>query len=95
MTIAEYIGTFIGILSLLTVVFTFGYNYKSLKDKPSNSKVYEIFQEKISEHKKNCDFYPNNEGVKLDQKVADMKESIGRIETTVNNIYSELMSRKG
>jgi hypothetical protein len=79
------------ITTILAFVFNTGIIYKGLKDKPGRSEVYRIATEKIKEHKEGCDYYKKTDGVKLQQSVEDLKDTVDKIDGRIEKMYGKIM----
>lgn len=79
------------ILSILIIIFNFGYVFRNLKAKPSNNDVHKIISDRIKSHRADCNFFDKSDGRVLSQTVTDMKDSVRKIEGKVDKIYDKLL----
>jgi hypothetical protein len=76
--------------SILVVAFNFGYVFKSLRDKPTKTNVYDIIKTEIKNHNDTCRYYPETAGVQNAQCLKDLKITVDKIETKVDRILDKI-----
>lgn len=86
------IATFL--IGLGSFIFSIGYNYSKLKDKPGRKEVDELILEKVKSHSENCSYFENTDGSKLMQKVDDLDKKVNCIDGKVTDIYKLLIKNK-